>query len=104
MIKRLFLTASFALAVTLLLGGAWAQAQQPAQSQVVAGAVPSSEKSGDIRRQAFDIVWRTVKEKHFDPAMGGVDWDKVRETYAPRAAAVKSDQELYRLLQEMLGE
>jgi carboxyl-terminal processing protease len=49
-------------------------------------------------------VWRTVKEKHFDPTFGGVDWDKVREQYAPRAAAVKSDAELYQLLQQMLGE
>ena len=49
-------------------------------------------------------MWRTVKEKHFDPTFGGVDWDKVREQYAPRVAAVKSDTELYQLLQQMLGE
>src|SRR5262245_12630453 len=35
--------------------------------------------------------------------MGGVDWDKARETYASKVAAVKSDRELYPLLQEMLG-
>lgn len=107
MSKRLILAAAFVLAASLfsgLFGGVRAQAQQPAQSPVVAGAVPSGEKSGDIRQQTFDIVWRTVKEKHFDPAMGGVDWDKARETYAPRVAAVKNDQELYRVLQEMLGE
>jgi Peptidase family S41 len=26
----------------------------------------------DARQQSFDIVWRTVKEKHFDPTFGGV--------------------------------
>ncbi|HST20101.1 MAG TPA: S41 family peptidase [Blastocatellia bacterium] len=57
-----------------------------------------------VRQEAFDKVWRTVKEKHFDPTFGGVDWDKVREQYAPRVAAVKSDTELYQLLQQMLGE
>jgi carboxyl-terminal processing protease len=62
------------------------------------------ESSADVRRQTFDIVWRTVKEKHFDPTLGGVDWDKVREQYAPRVETVKSDRELYRLLQQMLGE
>jgi len=82
--------ASFALAAALFLGGAWAQARlQPA--------------AGAVRQQTFDIVWRTVKEKHFDPAMVGVEWDKARETYASRAASVKSDRELYLLLQEMLG-
>jgi carboxyl-terminal processing protease len=58
----------------------------------------------DVRQESFDIVWRTVKEKHFDPTFGGVDWDHVREQYAPRVAAVKSDTELYQLLQQMLGE
>jgi len=100
--KRLIL-ASLALAAALFLIGSWAQAQQPSQIRGVPGAVPPIENGAAIRQQTFDIVWRTVKEKHFDPAMGGVDWDQARETYAPRAAALKSDRELYQLLQEMLG-
>lgn len=58
----------------------------------------------EARREAFDVVWRTVKEKHFDPTLGGLDWDGVRERYAPRVETVKSDSELYALLQQMLGE
>src|SRR5882672_2720707 len=106
--KRLVLAASFAMATAFFFSGAWAHAQQgaqtqPAQKQGALGAVPSDENRGDIRQQTFEIVWRTVKEKHFDPAMGGVDWDKAHETYAPRVAAVKSDREFYLLLQEMVG-
>ncbi len=91
MVKRLILVASFALAIALAMGGALARVQQPSQA-------------GAVRQQTFDVVWRTVKEKHFDPAMVGVEWDKARETYAPRAAAASSDRELYLLLQQMLGE
>jgi carboxyl-terminal processing protease len=58
----------------------------------------------DARQQSFDIVWRTVKEKHFDPTFGGVDWDGMRRKYEPRVARVKKDGELYLLLDEMLGE
>jgi carboxyl-terminal processing protease len=106
--KRLVLAASFALVTAFFFGGAWTHAQRGAQSraaqkQGVPGDLPPAENRGDVRQQTFEIVWRTVKEKHFDPAMGGVDWDKARETYAPRVAAVKSDRELYPLLQEMLG-
>lgn len=99
--KTRMILAAVALAA-LLFGGVWAQTQQPAPA--VAGAISSGDSPAEIRQRTFDIVWRTVKEKHFDPTMGGVDWDKARETYAPRAAAVKNDQELYRVLQEMLGE
>lgn len=101
--KRLIMTVAFAMTITLFIAAARAQAQQPAQAPVVTGALPAGEHASAIRRETFDIVWRTVKEKHFDPAMGGVDWDQARDIYAPRAAAVKSDQELYALLQEMLG-
>src|SRR5215475_10849223 len=106
--KRLVLAASFALVAAFFFGGGWAHAQHEAQTQAeqkkgAPGAVPSAETGGDVRQQTFEIVWRTVKEKHFDPAMGGVDWDKAHETYASKVAAVKSDRELYPLLQEMLG-
>lgn len=73
-------------------------------ADTVIGAVPSTESPNELWMKTFDIVWRTVKEKHFDPTLGGVDWEKVRERYQPRAAAATGDQELYRILQEMLGE
>lgn len=58
----------------------------------------------DARQESFDIVWTTVRDKHFDPTLGGLDWNKVREQYAPRAAAAKSDAEFYDVLRQMLGE
>lgn len=64
----------------------------------------SADSSPTARRESFEIVWRTVKEKHFDPTFGGLDWEMVRKQYEPRVAAVRTDGELYRLLQQMLGE
>lgn len=58
----------------------------------------------EVRQRTFEIVWSTVKEKHFDPTFGGVDWDKVHADYAPRVSSAKSDSEFYALLQQMLGE
>ncbi|MDX2034734.1 MAG: S41 family peptidase [Blastocatellia bacterium] len=86
----------------LLVFSCGAAAQRP--TDVVIGAAPAAETANELRMKTFDIVWRTVKEKHFDPTLGGVDWEKVRERYQPRAAAAAGDPELYRILQEMLGE
>ncbi len=71
---------------------------------LLAQSVAAGSPANELYDQCFEIVWRTVKEKHFDPTLGGVDWDKVREQYAPRVKEVKSDQELYTLLQKMLDE
>ena len=88
------------LLVAALCFGAPAQSGQVDKAAVSSAAVASPE----VRQETFDIVWRTVKEKHFDPTLGGLDWDKVREQYAPRAAAAKSDREFYGVLRQMLGE
>lgn len=57
-----------------------------------------------VRQDAFDKVWNTVNEKHYDPEFGGVDWIHVRELYLPKAKAAKSDQEFHNVLRQMLGE
>ncbi|HEU0183870.1 MAG TPA: S41 family peptidase [Blastocatellia bacterium] len=76
---------------------AFAQDAAKVSDNLTAGAA-------DARRQSFDIVWRTVKERHFDPTLGGVDWDAARRKYEPRVAKIKTDGELHNLLNEMLGE
>ena len=70
------------------------------------GATKEAAKpdAAELRRQAFEKVWRTVNEKHFDPTFGGVDWQKQREIYEPKALAAKSDAEFHRVLSRMLGE
>jgi carboxyl-terminal processing protease len=62
------------------------------------------ESTPQIRQQTFEHVWKTVDKKFFDPKFGGLNWNEVRERYAPLAAAVKTDAELYELLDKMLGE
>ena len=57
-----------------------------------------------VRQDAFDKVWNTINEKHYDPTFGGVDWAKVREEYLPKAKEAKSDQDFHNVLRQMLGE
>jgi carboxyl-terminal processing protease len=63
-----------------------------------------TDPARERREQTFQLVWETVKNEHFDPTFGGVDWDAVRLRYAPLVARVRSDQELHSLLQMMLNE
>ncbi|MFY9558511.1 MAG: S41 family peptidase [Blastocatellia bacterium] len=92
----------FLLVLLLVLFNCAAVAQSREVVQGVSGGVPAARP--DVRQETFDIVWRTVKDKHFDPTLGGLNWDKIREQYEPRAAAAKSDADFYRVLQQMLGE
>lgn len=73
-------------------------------SLIAQTATPVQNSPAEVRRQAFEKVWTTVNEKHYDPTFGGVDWKKVREIYEPKALAAKSDAELHQILSRMLGE
>ena len=56
------------------------------------------------RQKDFEVVWQTIAESYFDPAFGGVDWKRVRQQYEPKLPSVKSDEEFYGLLNNMLSE
>jgi carboxyl-terminal processing protease len=101
--KRLLLIIFFC-AATLVAAAQTKPAEQRPAATVAVGDVAADKGAPELRRASFEKVWRTVKEKHFDPYFGGVDWDKVREQYAPRLSELKNDQELYELLQQMLNE
>src|SRR5207248_9074772 len=77
----------------------------PTQTPATPAQATKSEEAAAVerRREAFEIVWQTVKENHFDPTFGGVDWDAVRAEFAPLVARAQSDRELHALLQQMLN-
>jgi len=54
--------------------------------------------------QILETVWSTVNESYFDLDFGGLDWAAVRARYEPLVRAAKDDDELYRLLNQMLWE
>lgn len=68
----------------------------PEQSPIAAAA--------NKRQLTFDKVWNTINEKHFDPTFGGVNWNKVKEIYQPKALSASTDEQFYSILQDMLGE
>jgi carboxyl-terminal processing protease len=87
--------------ILLLLALALA-ALMPLRAQTPA-AKPGTDEA-ETRRRAFEKVWTTINEKHYDPTFGGVDWKKVRAVYEPLALAAPSGVEFHAVLRRMLGE
>jgi carboxyl-terminal processing protease len=73
-----------------------------------AGPAPSKEAlAGDrraLRLAILDAAWRTVRDKHYDKTLGGVDWKAARARYEPLALAAPSEAAFYRALNQMIGE
>jgi carboxyl-terminal processing protease len=76
----------------------------PTAPAAAAPAAAAAREAAAVRVRTFEQVWQTVNDKFYDPTFNGVDWNGVRARYAPRVAALASDDALYPLLNEMLDE
>jgi carboxyl-terminal processing protease len=73
-----------------------------------AAARTSTAKPGLTKEQrqknleSFDLAWKTVRDEHYDPKLGGVNWQRVREELRPRVEKADSMDEARKVMQEML--
>jgi len=82
----------------LLLG--WLPQAGPLRAQETA---PISSREHQLDIEAFEHVWKTVFEKHFDPTWGGVDWKAVHAEFRPQVEATKSRREARAVIRAMLS-
>jgi carboxyl-terminal processing protease len=54
-------------------------------------------------RESFEVVWKTVRDTHFDPKLGGVDWEGARTELRPRLEKARDMDEARAVLSELLG-
>lgn len=86
------MAAASALAPTVL----WAE-QQEAADTATSRAVPA-------RIATFEEVWRTVRDRFYDPHLHGLDWSAVRDHYLPDATRASSEEALAGVINSMLSE
>jgi carboxyl-terminal processing protease len=79
-------------ALVLAMAGATAVAGQ---------TVTPTQRSANL--QSFEKVWTTVSEKHWDPKLGGLDWQGVHDELRPKMEAAKTADEARDILNDMVG-
>ena len=86
------MAAASALAPTVLCAEQQ-EAGEAATSQAVSARVATLEE-----------VWRTVRDRFYDPHLHGLDWSAVRERYTPDATRASSEEALAGVINSMLSE
>src|ERR1017187_2049456 len=79
-------------ALVLAIAGATAVAGQ---------TVTPAQRSANL--QSFEEVWNTVRDKHWDPKLGGLDWQAVHDELRPKMEAAKTADEARDILNDMVG-
>ena len=60
--------------------------------------------TAELRLEAQQRAWQVVADRHYDPALNGIDWQAVRDKYRQPVIAAKSDAEMYLALKAMVRE
>lgn len=58
----------------------------------------------EVDMESFQMVWETIRDKHWDLEGSGVDWDSVYQKYLPKAQVAFSRAEMRKVIQKMIGE
>jgi carboxyl-terminal processing protease len=94
-------TKSCVLALAALAISLSASAQEPPPGQG-AGAtslerVPPTTKARSLTPElvaknveSFEVVWKTVRDRHFDPKLGGTNWQAVHDELRPKVERAKT--------------
>ena len=84
------------MAAASALAPAWAEQLEPADS--------ATSQPVSARIATFEEVWRTVRDRFYDPHLHGLDWSAVRERYLPDATRASSEEVLASVTNSMLSE
>ena len=80
--------------IALLILAAGFCEQSPAQ-------LTPKQKANNL--ESFEVVWRTVRDRHPDPKLNGLNWQAIHDSTKPAIESAQSMAEVRRVLTAMLA-
>ncbi|MFH1747815.1 MAG: S41 family peptidase [Planctomycetota bacterium] len=65
--------------------------------------VTLSAQQQQLNLDSFDYVWTTIRDKHWDPELGGLDWPAVRDELRPQVAEASSMSAARQAMNDMIA-
>ncbi|MCP5054757.1 MAG: hypothetical protein GY940_46765 [bacterium] len=56
-----------------------------------------------LNLESFEQVWTTIRDKHYDPTLGGLDWQAVHDELLPKMKEAKKMSEARAILSDMVS-
>jgi len=73
----------------------------PSDATVPVEILTPSQREDNVA--SFDVIWQTVRDKHWLPDLGGLDWDAARAELRPQVAAATTMRDARRVMRDLLG-
>ncbi|MGH9594031.1 MAG: hypothetical protein ACRD5L_13150, partial [Bryobacteraceae bacterium] len=69
----------------------------------VAAGVALTPSERELNNESFEYVWTTIRDKYWDPAIGGLNWQAVHDELKPKMEKAETMAEARAVLDDMLG-
>ncbi len=66
-------------------------------------APPLTADERGLVQESFEQVWTTIRDKHWDPELGGLDWDAARAELEPELAAARTMSEAREVMRALIA-
>ncbi|MCC6427935.1 MAG: hypothetical protein IT435_14080 [Phycisphaerales bacterium] len=64
---------------------------------------PLTAQERELNVKSFDQVWQTVNDRHWDPTLGGLDWQAVKVQLRPKVEEAQTMEEARAVMRDALG-
>ena len=64
---------------------------------------PLTPAQRQLNIDSFEVVWKTVRDKHWDPKLNGVDWQAVHDELRPKVEKAATTEEARDVMSDMLS-
>jgi carboxyl-terminal processing protease len=71
--------------------------------QPVAAAAQLAAETKQLDIDSFEYVWKTIRDRHFDPTLGGLDWQAVHDELRPKVESAQSIDEARSAMIDMIS-
>lgn len=61
-----------------------------------------TQEDAETNVASFDVVWETLRDRHWDPTLGGIDWEAAKAEYRPRVERARTTDQARSVITEML--
>jgi carboxyl-terminal processing protease len=69
-----------------------------------AGGIAGEETpEQQLNIESFEKVWTTIRDKHWDPKLGGLDWEAIHDEFRPQIEGANSRARVRSLISSMVS-
>jgi len=62
-----------------------------------------TQQQRQLNLESFEYVWTTIRDKHFDPELGGLDWQAIHDELRPKVQQARTMSEARKVMHDMIS-